>query len=157
MQPITQQITLQKDKITATDRAERLLLAHMLHNIDVVDRIRQEEDENPFVREDYMAIYIHLIGFYEEHQKADYQRFAEVIGDRELRKIIMEAALVERDPDHAEEEISDCLKQIRKFRIKQIIQDKKHAIQEAEKMHDLNSAMQLLKEVIDLKNSLSKV
>jgi len=156
-QPITEQLPLPKEKITATDRAERLLLAHMLHNIDVVDRIRQEEDENPFVRDNYIAIYIHLIGFYEEHQKADYQRFAEVIGDRELRKIIMEAALVERDPDHTEEEISDCLKQIKKFRIKQLIQDKNHAIKEAEKMHDLRSALQLSKEVIDLRNSLSKV
>ncbi|WP_397539333.1 DNA primase [Rummeliibacillus pycnus] len=155
--PKTEQLTLQKKKITATDRAERSLLAHMLHNIDVVDRIRQEENANPFVRDDYMAIYIHLIGFYEEHQKADYQRFAEVIGDRELRKIIMEAALVERDPNHAEEEISDCLKQVKKFRIEQQIQDKNHAIKEAEKMHDMRSALQLSQEVIDLRKSLSRV
>ncbi|HWI50228.1 MAG TPA: DNA primase [Rummeliibacillus sp.] len=155
--PKTEQLTLQKKKITATDRAERSLLAHMLHNIDVVDRIRQEENANPFVRDDYMAIYIHLIGFYEEHQKADYQRFAEVIGDRELRKIIMEAALVERDPNHADEEISDCLKQVKKFRIKQQIQDKNHAIKEAEKMHDMRSALQLSQEVIDLRKSLSRV
>lgn len=155
VKPQIEQLTLQKKKITAIDRAERLLLAHMLHNIDVVDRIRQEENTNPFVRDDYMAIYIHLIGFYEEHQKADYQRFAEVIGDRELRKIIMEAALVERDPNHAEEEISDCLKQVKKFRIEQQIQDKNHAIKEAEKMHDLRNALQLSKEVIDLKKSLS--
>ncbi|MFJ8262175.1 DNA primase [Rummeliibacillus sp. NPDC094406] len=155
--PKTEQLTLQKKKITATDRAERSLLAHMLHNIDVVDRIRQEESTNPFVRDDYMAIYIHLIGFYEEHQKADYQRFAEVIGDRELRKIIMEAALVERDPNHAEEEISDCLKQVKKFRIEQQIQDKNHAIKEAEKMHDMRSALQLSQEVIDLRKSLSRV
>lgn len=155
VKPQIEQPTLQKKKITAIDRAERLLLAHMLHNIDVVDRIRQEENTNPFVRDDYMAIYIHLIGFYEEHQKADYQRFAEVIGDRELRKIIMEAALVERDPNHAEEEISDCLKQVKKFRIEQQIQDKNHAIKEAEKMHDMRNALQLSKEVIDLKKSLS--
>ncbi|MGG0656658.1 DNA primase [Rummeliibacillus pycnus] len=157
MQPKTEQITLPKKKVTAIDRAERLLLAHMLHNIDAVDRIRQEENTNPFARDDYMAIYIHLIGFYEEHQKADYQRFAEVIGDRELRKIIMEAALVERDPNHAEEEISDCLKQVKKFRIEQQIQDKNHAIKEAEKMHDLRSALQLSQEVIDLKKSLLRV
>ncbi|WP_102691313.1 DNA primase [Rummeliibacillus pycnus] len=155
--PKTEQLTLQKKKITATDRAERLLLAHMLHNIDVVDRLRQEENANPFVRDDYMAIYIHLIGFYEDHQKADYQRFAEVIGDRELRKTVMEAALVERDPNHAEEEISDCLKQLKKFRIEQQIQDKNHALKEAEKMHDLRSALQLSQEVIDLRKSLSKV
>ncbi|MGX9135293.1 DNA primase [Rummeliibacillus sp. JY-2-4R] len=155
--PISDKLTLQQKPLSAIDRAERLLLAHMLHNIDVADRIRQEEKGNPFIRDDYMAIYIHLIGFYEEYQKADYQRFAEVIGDRELRKIIMEAALVERDPNHAEEEISDCLKEMKKFIIKQQIQDKTHAIKEAEKMHDQRSALQLSQEVIDLTRSLSKV
>lgn len=155
IQPLMQP-TLQKP-ITATDRAERLLLSHMLHNIDIVDRIRQEEEENPFVREDYMAIYIHLIGFYEEYEQADYKRFAEVISDRELRKIIMEAALVERDPNHADEEIADCRAHLKKFRIKQQIHDKTSAIKEAEKMHDIKGAMELSKEVFDLMKSLSRM
>ncbi|MFE6167576.1 DNA primase [Viridibacillus arvi] len=148
------QMKLPKKKITAIDRAERLLLAHMLHNIDVVDRVRLAEQE-PFVRDDYLAVYVHLIGFYENHQKADYQRFAEVLEDSELRKIAMEAALADRDPEHLEEEIADCLKQVQKYKIEQQIQDKNHALKEAEKMHDFGSALKLSQEVIDLRKSLS--
>lgn len=126
----------------------------MLHNIDVVDRVRLAEQE-PFVRDDYLAVYVHLIGFYENHQKADYQRFAEVLEDSELRKIAMEAALADRDPEHLEEEIADCLKQVQKYKIEQQIQDKNHALKEAEKMHDFGSALKLSQEVIDLRKSLS--
>ncbi|MBQ0140036.1 MAG: DNA primase [Kurthia sp.] len=156
-EPQAKAVMQPKRVYTAIDRAERLLLSHMLHNIDVVDSLRNREEGPPFVREDYLAIYIHLMGFYETHQKADYQRFAEIVEDRELRKIVMEAAIVDRDPDHTDEEIADCLKQVKKFNIQQQIADKKHAVQEAEQLHDLKSAIALSQEVIDLKKSLARL
>lgn len=150
-----QQAVQPKRVYTAIDRAERLLLAHLLHSIDVADDFREHQEGAPFVREDYLAIYVHLMGFYESHEKADYQRFAEIVEDRELRKIVMEAALVDRDPDHKDEEIADCLKQVKKFKIQQQIADKTHALQEAEQLHDLKSAIALSQEIIDLKKSLA--
>lgn len=141
-----------KKSYTAIDRAERLLLSHMLHSYDVVESMNLEA---PFVREDYIAIFVHLMGFYETHDKPDYQRFAEVVEDRELRKIVMEAAMADRDPDHTDEEIADCLKQVKKYKIQQQIADKKHAVQQAEQLRDLQSAIALSQEVIDLKKSLA--
>ena len=58
-----------------------------------------------------------LAGFYEQHGTPDFHRFAESLEDRELRKMVLEAAMVERDPEHTEEEIDDCIRHLEKYRI----------------------------------------
>ena len=146
-----------KKPLTATERAERLLLSHMLTNVDVVDRILKSDDPEPFVRDEYSAVFVRLIGFYEEHGSADYQRFLEILEDLDLRKIVMEAALVEHDPEQAEAEISDCLRQLKKHRIEVEIKKLLNDSQEAEKMHEHKRALQLAQEIIQLRKSLSAI
>lgn len=141
--------------LTATDRAERLLLAHMLHNIDVVDKILHQGNEQIFVHDEYTAVFVRLIGFYEEFSQPDYQRFLELLEDSELRKLVMEAALTERDPDHAEEEINDSIRQLQRHRIETEINSKIHASKEAEKRFDYKLALELAQEVIQLKKTLT--
>ena len=43
--------------------------------------------------------------FTKNMEMADSHRFVEVLKDPELRKIVMEAALTERDPEHETEEV----------------------------------------------------
>lgn len=152
--PLLQQT---KKTLTATDRAERLLLAHMLHNIDVVDRVLRDESSEIFAHDEYKAVFVRLIGFYEEFSQPDYQRFVEVLDDNELRKIVMEAALMERDPDHAEEEILDSLRQLKKHRIEMEIKQKIHESKEAEKRYEYKLALELAQQIIHLKKSLSAI
>lgn len=147
----------QKKTLSATDRAERLLLSHMLSNYEVVDKILKSEDPQPFAKDDYAAVFVRLIGFYEEHSSADYQRFLEIIEDPALRKIAMEAALVERDPEHAEAEIADCLKQLKKHKIEMQIKKLLHESQEAEKLHEHRRALEIAMQIIQLKKSLSAI
>ena len=154
------QLPLQKQNkkpITATDRAERLLLSHMLHNVDVVDKVMRGEVTQPFIRDDYAAVFVRLIGFYEEFTEADYQRFVELLEDSELRKVVMEAALLERDPDHADAEINDSLRQLKKHRIEMEIQQKIHESNEAEKRHEYKEALELAQQIIHLRKSLSAI
>jgi DNA primase (EC 2.7.7.-) len=87
-------------------------------NIDVIDKVLKSDDPQPFARDEYAAVFVRLIGFYEEHGTADYQRFLEILDDSELRKIVMEAALVEHDPEQSEAEINDCLKQLKNIELK---------------------------------------
>ncbi|SOC36318.1 DNA primase [Ureibacillus acetophenoni] len=147
----------QKKILTATDRAERLLLSHMLYNADVVDQILNSTNPQPFVHDEYVAVFVRLIGFYEEHDTADYQRFLEILDDNELRKIVMEAAISERDPEHAEAEISDCIKHLQKHGIKTEINKLTHEFQEAEKMHEHQRAREIVQQIIDLRKSLSAI
>jgi len=147
----------QKKKLTATDRAERLLLSHMLYNAEVVDRILNSTNSQPFVHDEYIAVFVRLIGFYEEHETADYQRFLEVLDDSALRKIVMEAAISERDPDHAEAEIADCIKHLQKHGIETEITQLTHDFQEAEKMHEHKRALEIAQQIINLRKSLSAI
>ena len=62
---------------TGTERAERLLLYHLLNDGALFDRIR-EDKPNLFVRDDYIAIFVRLAGFYEQHGTPDFHRFAEI-------------------------------------------------------------------------------
>lgn len=154
----TKPIDLQPKKtLSATDRAERLLLSHMLNNFEIVDRVLKSDEPQPFACDEYSAVFVRLIGFYEEHASPDYQRFLEILEDQELRKIVMEAALVESDPDHAEAEIADCLKQLKKHRIEAEIKKLLHESQEAEKMHEHKRALAIAQQIIQLRKSLSAI
>lgn len=143
--------------LNATERAERLLLSHMLFDMELVKNILHSDDSQPFIHDEYMAVFVRLIGFYEEHGTADYQRFLEILDDAELRKIVMEAALIERDPEFKEAEIEDCLKQLKKHRIKLEIEKLMHDSQEAERMHEYKKALELVQRMIELKKTLSAI
>lgn len=154
--PITikPEMTKLKKAISADERAERILLSHMLHNPSVIDIARRDLEDQCFIRDAYEVVFVRLTGFYEEYPDGDYQRFLEVLNDAELRKIVMEAALSERDPEHETEEVMDCLRHIRKYRIELRIKRKLHEAKEAEKMSDISKALELAQEAIQLKKSL---
>lgn len=153
--PIAQNMPVSRKLVQAIDRAEKLLLAHMLHQVDIVDNLHQEHGLHVFIHDSYEAIFVRLIGFYDMYPQADTHRFLEILEDTDLRKLVMEATLTERDPEHAREEVSDCLRQINKHRIELQIQMKMHESKEAEKMQDMTSALALAKQIIDLKKSLT--
>lgn len=142
---------------TATERAERLLFSHMLHDLSVVDRFVLENNLTPFVHDDYNVLFIKLIGFYDEQRLANYQRFAEIVEDSRLRSLIMEAASIDRDSDRMEAEILDCLKQFEKEKIQREISKLIHEQGEAEKMHEYDRSIQITKEIIELKRKLMMV
>ncbi|ATP39482.1 DNA primase [Solibacillus sp. R5-41] len=154
-QPI--ELVQQKLPKTATDRAERLLLAHMLHDVNVVNKVLKLGNTAPFIHEEYLSVFVRLVGFYEEYEMADFQRFVEVLNDNELRKIVMEAAYIDRDPENGEAEISDCLKHIEKHRIEIEIEKLTHNQKEAEKMHEHRRALEIAQQIIQLRRSVKGI
>ena len=141
-------------KMSSIERAERMLLCHLLNDGNLFDRIRDDHQEL-FIREEYAMIFIKLAGFYEQHGTPDFHRFAESLEDRGLRKVVMEAAMLERDPEFAEQEIDDCIQHLSKQRIIRRIDDMMHESKEAEKMNDHTRALELAREIIQLRKSLS--
>lgn len=136
------------------DRAERLLLCHLLNDGNLFDRIR-DEHQDIFMRDEYVTIYVKLAGFYEQSGEPDFHRFAESLDDRELRKVVMEAAMLDRDPEFAEQEFSDCIHHLKKHKIRRRIEEMLHESKEAEKMNDYTRALELAREIIQLRKSLS--
>lgn len=156
MQPVGQAIPMTEPnrKMSSLERAERLLLCHLLNDGNLFDRIR-DDHQDLFFREEYIAIFIRLAGFYEKHASPDFHRFAESLEDRELRKVVMEAAMLERDPDFAEQEIEDCIHHLNRQRIMRRVEEIMHEQKEAEKMNDHTRALELAREHIQLRKSLS--
>ena len=138
----------------ATDRAECLLLSHMLHDVNVVNKVLREGNNEPFIHEEYLAVFVRLIGFYEEYEVADFQRFVEVLDDNELGKVVMEAAYIDRDAENGESEIQDCIKQIKKRRVELQIEQLIHDQKEAEKMHEHRRALEIAQQIIQLTRTL---
>jgi DNA primase len=141
-------------QVTALHRAERLLFSHLLADAAAMDKVAADPTEIPFVSEEFKALYVQLLGFYEEWDRADFHKFLETLQDAELRKLVLETTLAERDPEHPEEEIADCLKHLEKHRVEQQITLKIQQSKEAEKQHDLKRALLLAQEVIALRKSL---
>ena len=139
-------------KKTGTERAERLLLYHLLNDGALFDQLQMDKP-NLFIRDDYVAIFVRLAGFYEQYGTPDFHRFAESIEDRELRKIVLEAAMVERDPEQTQAEINDCIHHLEKYRVGLTIQAKMHESKEAEKMKDHTRALELAREIIQLRKT----
>ncbi|RNF41029.1 DNA primase [Planococcus salinus] len=152
--PVENVAKKESKRITSLHRAERLLFAHALADPQVMDKLIADREGIPFISEEFQTLYVQLIGFYEEWEKADFHHFLETLKDNDLRKIVMETALSERDPEHAEEEIADCLKHLEKHRVEQQIELKLQQSKEAEKQHDLKRALVLAQEVIALRKSL---
>lgn len=136
------------------DRAERLLLSHLLNDGELFDRL-QEAGQELFIHDDYTAIFVRLAGFYEQHGTPDYHRFAETIDDRELRKITLEAAMIERGTEHAAEEVQDCIKHLDNYRVRLLMHEKNHELKEAEKRQDHARALELAMDIIQLRKSLT--
>lgn len=142
--------------ITSLHRAERLLLSRAIAESRQLERISEYHREYgmPFVTDSFQALYVKLLGFFEEWDKVDFHQFLETVEDPELRKLVMETALAENDPEHADEEILDCLHHLKKHRVEMEIKEKIQQSKEAEKQHDIKRALALAQEVIALRKSL---
>ncbi|MDN7245788.1 DNA primase [Planococcus shenhongbingii] len=141
-------------RVTSLHRAERLLFSHALADRGVMRKLAEVPSGMPFISEEFKALYVQLLGFYEEWDKADFHKFLETLQDAELRKLVLETTLSERDPEHGDEEIADCLKHLEKHRVEQQISLKIQQSKEAEKQHDIKRALLLAQEVIALRKSL---
>lgn len=136
-----------------TDRAEQLLIAHLLADADLFEEKRAEL-QDLFVREDMMALFFKLAVFYEQYDTPNYQRFAEMLEDRQLKKLVMEAVLIERSEQFAAQEVEDCIRHLKRSQLKRLIRQKQHESKEAEKRNETAEAMKLALEVIQLVRSL---
>lgn len=142
-----------KRKLDGTERAEKILLHHIINDGSLFDRI-QKEHRDIFFHEDYKTLFILLAAFYEQHKVPDYHRFLETIEDRSLRQLVLEAALFEGNTDTMELEINDCIHHLEKFRIELKIDEIRHQSIEAERNNDQTRALELAGEIIRLRQSL---
>lgn len=140
-------------KQNATNRAEKMLLHYLLNDGELFDRIYVELFDL-FYHEEYQTVFIELAAFYEQYKTPDYHRFAESIANPSLRKIVLEAAMYDSNEEFAAQEIEDCIHYLRKEKVKGQIDEKQHEQNEALRSNNHTRALELAREIIQLRQSL---
>lgn len=98
--------------LPAFHNAERKLLAYMLQNRTIADKV-QEELGASFNIDEHKIIATYLYGYYEENNPEDVSMFIDRITDDKLRKLVIQLALVPTQAEISDKEINDYLHIIR--------------------------------------------
>lgn len=148
-------ISYTKKLLPAFHNAERMLLAHMLHDREVSYQM-EEEIGVSFNIDEHNAIAILLYAFYEEGNDENISQFIERVHDQTLKGIVSELAMLNINKHLSEKELSDYIKQVLNYpkwlKIREIEMKK----QEADKQQDFTTAAQLAMDIIKMKKELNE-
>ncbi|HEY4566824.1 MAG TPA: DNA primase [Savagea sp.] len=132
---------------------ERMLLYYALTDHRHFVRIMEEGDV--FNDEAFRVIMIHLAAFYERRGEPDPYLFINELEDRDHHAIVANALTLELTSND-EQAVEDCIVHLRRERIEQSIKHHQQLIHEAERANDFTRALEHMKEVVQLKQSLER-
>jgi DNA primase len=140
--------------LPAFHNAERQLLAYMLQNQSIADKV-QEEVGISFNIDDHKIIATHLYAYYEEDNPEDVSIFIDRITDEKIRKLVIELALIPTQTDISDKEINDYIQIILNesstgVSIKQLKEEQRLA----EQQQDPIKAAQIALKIIELQRQV---
>lgn len=144
----------QKALLPAYHNAERLLIAHMLKNKDVAEKVLHQLGMN-FNIEEHRAIASYLYAFYEDGNSPDISLFLSKLSDRTLSRIVSEIAMMTVGEEVAEQELQDYIKCVLNQQKLLKLKEKEAEKRDAEKRKDYIKAAEIAMELIKLKRALS--
>ena len=145
-----------KKLLPAFHNAERQLIAYMLQDMSITDKV-QKELGAAFNMDEHKIIVTHLYAFYEEGHPADVSLFIDKLADQELKQLVIEIAMTPVLEDISDKEINDYLKIIRSqsndiTSMKTLRQQQKLA----EQQNDPIKAAQIAMQIIEIQKQLKK-
>ncbi len=138
----------------AYQNAERFLIAHMLHDVDLTYKVQELMGGNSFNIDEHQAIITYLYGFYESGHDPDVSAFLSYVEDQKLRRIVVEIGMISIKEEISEQELFDYINQVLKHQKMLKIKEKETELKDAERQHDFNRAKALLAEIIQLRKTL---
>lgn len=135
--------------------AERQLISRMLRDKDVAYRVMDMLGGQPFHHEEHQAIITYLLGYFEEGNRPDPSLFLHFLPDKNLRAIVTEIEMMTMDLEYTEQELKDCVNHVLKHGKMLMIKEKQLEQRTAERNKNLEKAMEIAKEIIELRKSLS--
>ncbi|MEQ6375880.1 DNA primase [Bacillaceae bacterium S4-13-58] len=145
--------TIAHDKrlLPAFQKAERILLAYMLQDLWVAEKVRDELGVN-FNTSEHCVLLSHLYGYYEEGHEPNVSHFMEYVDDPKLKDLISELGMLSVKEELSTQELMDYLKVIRQERMsKNEIKGLKEKQHEAEKNQDHITAAKIAMQILELK------
>ncbi|MBS4199698.1 DNA primase [Bacillus sp. FJAT-49732] len=134
--------------------AERQLLARMLRDEDLAYRIMEMLGDTTFHIDEHQAILTYLFGYYEEGKSPDPSLFLNYLPDKKLRAIVSEIEMLAINHEYSEKELNDYVSHVLKHPKLLMIKEKQAEQKAAERKNDFAKAVEIAKEIIELRKSL---
>ncbi|MBW8348140.1 DNA primase [Bacillus sp. IITD106] len=141
-------------RLTAHLVAERQLLARMLRDDDLAYRIMEMLGDTTFHIDEHQAILTYLFGYYEEGNRPDPSLFLNYLPDKKLRTIVSEIEMLAINHEYSEKELEDYVSYVLKHPKLLMIKEKQAEQKAAERKNDFAKAIEIAKEIIELRKSL---
>lgn len=141
--------------LPAYQNAERHLLAIMMHDPAYTAYV-EEQLGDAFIVETHAAIAAYIYAFYADHDEPDISKLIGML-DAQLGGIASAISLMYSEEAATPQVVDDYIKEIRKFPILKMIQQKKKELLEAERSGDVMKASQIGTEMITLEKKLKSV
>ncbi|MGD6795801.1 DNA primase [Metabacillus indicus] len=146
-------IPQQKRLLKAFHNAERLLIAHMLRNKEIAQKVLDRVGLQ-FNIEEHRAIITYLYAYYEEGFEANVSSFLRRLPDHKLHQVVSDIAMLSVNEEISERELSDYIKQVLNHQNWLMIKEKESEKHDAERKKDFVKAAGIAMEIIKLKQSL---
>lgn len=144
---------VKKKLLPAFHNAERILLAYMMRDLDVAEKV-QEEVGGSFNIDEHSAIAAYLYSFYAAGHEADISHFMEQLTDSNLVKIASELAMMDLNDDVSDKELQDYIRQVLIYPEWIKIEEKEKEKKEAESKQDFVQAAKIAMEILEMKKNL---
>ena len=135
--------------------AERYLLAHMLKDSNVSEKV-QASIEGSFIVEEHRAIAAYLYAFYEEGYEPNISIFMERIPEQALKKIISEIGMLTLEEELSDAVLHDYMKQVFNYPKLLTIKEKEQEKKQAEAQSDFLGAAKIAMEIIQMRKELKQ-
>ncbi|MGV2622128.1 UNVERIFIED_CONTAM: DNA primase [Halobacillus marinus] len=150
----TRQSSVQKKLLPAFHNAERKLIAYMLNDPYIADKV-QEEIGGAFNIEDHQVIVTHLYAYYEDGNESDVSQFVERIEDPSIKNLAVELAMAPNGEEISDQEIQDYIVRIRSEQTDRTdIKGLEAELKKAEQQNDPIKAAQIAMDLIKRKQAL---
>ena len=110
--------------------------------------------DGTFHYDEHQAIVTYLLGYYEEGNKPDSSLFMNYLPDLKLKKIVSEIEMLAVDLEYSEKELNDYVSHVLKYPKLLMIKEKQAEQKAAERKKEFSKAIELAKEIVELRRSL---
>ncbi|WLR43974.1 DNA primase [Bacillus carboniphilus] len=148
MQPMIQSNSL----LPAYQNAEKFLIAHMIRNSDVAEKVLDHLGGD-FIIEEHRAIVSYIYAFYEEGNEPNISLLIQKLPHSSLRQTVSNIAMLSITDDISDKEIDDYIKAINDKKQSQKWKEKEFLRVEAERQKDYEKAAIIAKEILELKKA----
>ncbi|PKR79018.1 DNA primase [Halalkalibacillus sediminis] len=137
--------------LSAYQNAERYLIAHMLRDPYITERV-QDRLGSSFNIQEHQVLVTYLYAYYEEGNAADTSKFIDRLPDENLQNLVSKLALLPLNEALTDHELEDYFFAItRESEIDHEVRELEKMLKQAEKENDPKSAARIGMKIIELK------